>query len=130
MHQILQPDGWKKPIGYANGVLAEGRTIHIGGQIGWNGNCEFETDDFVGQVRQTLQNIVDVLAAGNAKPEHIVSMTWYFTDKREYLANLKGIGAAYRDVIGRHYPAMAGVQVVALIEDRAKIEIQATAVVP
>ncbi|MBN9080371.1 MAG: enamine deaminase RidA [Rhizobiales bacterium 62-17] len=130
MHQILQPDGWKKPIGYANGVLAEGRTIHIGGQIGWNGNCEFETDDFVGQVRQTLQNIVDILAAGNAKPEHIVSMTWYFTDKREYLANLKGIGAAYRDVIGRHYPAMAGVQVVALIEDRAKIEIQATAVVP
>ena len=130
MHQILQPDGWKKPIGYANGVLAEDRTIHIGGQIGWNGNCEFETDDFVGQVRQTLQNIVDILAAGNAKPEHIVSMTWYFTDKREYLANLKGIGAAYRDVIGRHYPAMAGVQVVALIEDRAKIEIQATAVVP
>ncbi|HEV2574395.1 MAG TPA: RidA family protein [Beijerinckiaceae bacterium] len=130
MHQILQPDGWKKPIGYANGILAEGRTIHVGGQIGWNGNCEFETDDFVGQVRQTLQNIVDVLAAGNAKPEHIVSMTWYFTDKREYLANLKGIGAAYRDVIGRHYPAMAGVQVVALIEDRAKIEIQATAVVP
>ncbi|MDT2020666.1 RidA family protein [Methylocella sp. CPCC 101449] len=130
MHQILQPDGWKKPIGYANGILAEGRTIHVGGQIGWNGNCEFETDDFVGQVRQTLQNIVDVLAAGNAKPEHIVSMTWYFTDKREYLANLKGIGAAYREVIGRHYPAMAGVQVVALIEDRAKIEIQATAVVP
>ena len=130
MHTILQPEGWAKPIGYANGVLAEGRTIHIGGQIGWNGNCEFETDDFVGQVRQTLQNIVDILAAGNAKPEHIVSMTWYFTDKREYLANLKGIGAAYRDVIGRHYPAMAGVQVVALIEDRAKIEIQATAVVP
>ncbi|MDH7798182.1 MULTISPECIES: RidA family protein [unclassified Beijerinckia] len=130
MHQILQPDGWKKPIGYSNGISATGRTIHVGGQIGWNANCEFETDDFVAQVRQTLQNIVDVLAAGDAKPEHIVSMTWYFTNKREYLDNLKGIGGAYRDIIGRHYPAMAGVQVVALIEDRAKIEIQATAVVP
>lgn len=130
MHQILQPDGWKKPIGYANGVMASGRTIHVGGQIGWNANCEFETDDFVAQVRQTLQNIVDVLAAGGAKPEHIVSMTWYFTNKREYVDNLKGIGAAYRDTIGRHFPAMAAVQVVALVEDRAKIEIQATAVVP
>lgn len=130
MHQILQPDGWKKPIGYSNGVMASGRTIHVGGQIGWNANCEFETDDFVAQVRQTLQNIVDVLAAGGAKPEHIVSMTWYFTNKREYLDNLKGIGGAYRDTIGRHFPAMAAVQVVALVEDRAKIEIQATAVVP
>lgn len=130
MHTILQPEGWKKPLGYSNGVVATGRTIHVGGQIGWNANCEFETDDFVGQFRQTLENVVTVLAAGGARPEHIVSMTWFFTDKREYLDNLKAIGAAYRDVIGRHFPAMAAVQVVALIEDRAKIEIQAVAVIP
>jgi len=130
MHEILQPEGWAKPIGYANGVAASGRTIYVGGQIGWNGNCEFESDDFVDQVRQTLKNIVDVLAAGGAEPHHITTMTWYFTDKAEYLGNLKGIGQAYRDTIGRHFPAMAAVQVVALVEDRAKIEIQATAVVP
>ena len=130
MHEILQPEGWAKPIGYANGVSATGRTIYVGGQIGWNGNCEFESDDFVDQVRQTLKNIVAVLAAGGAEPQHITTMTWYFTDKTEYLANLKGIGHAYRDTIGRHFPAMAAVQVVALVEDRAKIEIQATAVVP
>lgn len=130
MFEFLQPEGWKKPIGYANGVKAKGATIHVGGQIGWNSQCEFETDDFVGQVRQTLQNIVDVLAAGGAKPEHIVSMTWYFVDKQEYVGNLKGIGAAYRETIGRHFPAMAAVQVLALVEDRARIEIQAVAVVP
>lgn len=130
MFEFLQPEGWKKPVGYANGVKASGTTIHVGGQIGWNSQCEFETDDFVSQVRQTLQNIVDVLAAGGARPEHIVSMTWYFVDKQEYLGNLKGIGAAYRETIGRHFPAMAAVQVVALVEDRAKIEIQAVAVLP
>jgi enamine deaminase RidA (YjgF/YER057c/UK114 family) len=130
MHDILQPEGWAKPVGYANGVAARGRQIFVGGQIGWNGQQEFETDDFVGQVRQTLENVVAILAAANAGPEHITSMTWYFTDKAEYLANLKGLGQAYREVIGRHFPAMAAVQVVALIEDRAKVEIQAIAVVP
>lgn len=130
MHTILQPEGWAKPIGYANGVSATGRQIFVGGQIGWNAECQFETDDFVGQVKQTLENIVAVLAAGSAKPEHITTMTWYFTDKAEYLGNLKGIGQAYREVIGKHFPAMAAMQVVALVEDRAKIEIQATAVVP
>jgi enamine deaminase RidA (YjgF/YER057c/UK114 family) len=130
MHTILQPEGWAKPIGYANGVAATGRTLFVGGQIGWNGTSEFETDDFVGQVRQTLKNVVAVLAAGGAEPRHITSMTWYFTDKQEYLANLRGLGEAYREIIGRHYPAMAAMQVVALVEDRAKIEIQATAVIP
>lgn len=130
MHTILQPEGWAKPIGYANGVSATGRQIFVGGQIGWNAQCQFETDDFVGQVKQTLENIVAVLTAGGARPEHITTMTWYFTDKGEYLGNLKGIGQAYREVIGKHFPAMAAMQVVALIEDRAKIEIQATAVVP
>lgn len=130
MHTILQPEGWAKPIGYANGVSATGRQIFVGGQIGWNAECQFETDDFVGQVKQTLENIVAVLAAGGARPQHITTMTWYFTDKTEYLGNLKGIGQAYREVIGKHFPAMAAMQVVALVEDRAKIEIQATAVVP
>ena len=130
MHDILQPEGWANPVGYANGVAARGRQIFVGGQIGWDGQQVFETDDFVGQVRQTLENVVAILAAANAGPEHITSMTWYFTDKAEYLANLKGLGQAYREVIGRHFPAMAAVQVVALIEDRAKVEIQAIAVVP
>lgn len=130
MHEILQPEGWAKPIGYANGIAASGRQIYVGGQIGWNAECRFETDDIVAQVRQTLANVVAVLAAGGAGPEHITTMTWYFTDKREYLANLKAIGQAYREVIGRHFPAMAVVQVVALIEDRAKVEIQAIAVLP
>jgi enamine deaminase RidA (YjgF/YER057c/UK114 family) len=129
-HTILQPEGWAKPKGYANGVAAEGRLVFVGGQIGWNGQCQFETDDFVGQVRQTLQNIVDVLAAGGARPEHVVSMTWYVTDKREYLASLAAMGKTYREIMGRHFPAMAVVQVTALVEDRAKVEIQATAVVP
>ncbi len=130
MHTILQPEGWAKPKGYANGIMATGRTVFIGGQIGWNGQCEFETDDFVGQVRQTLENIVAILAEAGGKPEHITTMTWYFTNKEEYLSNPKGLGEAYRAVMGRHFPAMAAVQVVALVEDRAKIEIQATAVIP
>jgi len=130
MHEILQPEGWIKPVGYANGVAARGRQIYVGGQIGWNGQCQFETDDFAGQVRQTLENIVAILAEAGAGPQHITSMTWYFVDKAEYLANLKGIGQAYRDVIGRNFPAMAAMQVAALVEDRAKIEIQAIAVIP
>lgn len=130
MHTILQPEGWAKPIGYANGVAATGRQVFVGGQIGWNGQCQFETDDFVGQVRQTLQNVVAVLAEAGAGPEHITTMTWYFTDKTEYLGNLKGIGQVYREIIGKHFPAIAAMQVVALVEDRAKIEIQATAVIP
>ena len=130
VHTILQPDGWARPKGYANGVAAEGRLVFVGGQIGWNGQGQFETDDFVGQVRQTLQNIVDVLAAGGARPEHVVSMTWYVTDKREYLGSLAAMGRVYREIMGRNFPAMAVVQVIALVEDRAKVEIQATAVVP
>lgn len=130
MHDILQPEGWAKPIGYSNGVAARGRQVYVGGQIGWNGQCQFETDDFVEQVRQTLKNVVAVLAAGGAGPEHVTTMTWYFTDKAEYLANLKGIGQAYRETMGKNFPAMAAMQVTALIEDRAKIEIQAIAVVP
>ena len=130
MHTILQPEGWAKPIGYANGMAATGRMVFVGGQVGWNANCEFESDDFSEQVRQTLKNVVAILAEGGAEPKHITSMTWYFTDKKEYLANLKGIGQAYREIIGRHFPAMAAMQVVALVEDRAKVEIQATAVIP
>ncbi|WJR69057.1 RidA family protein [Neorhizobium sp. CSC1952] len=130
MHMILQPEGWAKPIGYANGVAATGRQVFVGGQIGWNAECRFETDDFVGQVRQTLSNVVAVLAEAGAGPEHVTTMTWYFTDKTEYLDNLKGIGQVYREIMGKHFPAMAAMQVVALVEDRAKIEIQATAVIP
>jgi enamine deaminase RidA (YjgF/YER057c/UK114 family) len=130
VHTTLQPTGWARPRGYANGVAAEGRLVFTAGQIGWNGQCHFETDDFVGQVRQTLQNVVAVLAEAGAKPEHVVSLTWYVTDKKEYLASLEGIGKAYREIMGRNFPAMAVVQVTALVEDQAKVEIQATAVVP
>ena len=130
MHTILQPAGWARPKGYANGVAAEGKLVFVGGQIGWTGQSRFETRDLVGQVRQTLQNVVDVLAEAGARPEHIVSMTWYLIDKKDYLANLAGIGKAYREVVGRHFPAMAVVEVTALVEDDAKVEIQAMAVVP
>jgi len=130
MLQFLQPPGWKKPVGYANGIAASGRLVHIGGQVGWNGQCEWETDDFVAQTRQTLENIVAVLAEAGGKPEHIVSMTWYFLSREEYLARPKELGAAYRSVMGRHFPAMAAVQVAALVEARARVEIQAVAVVP
>ena len=129
-HQMLHPANWKPAIGYSNGVAATGRMVFCGGLIGWNANQEFETDDFAGQVRQTLLNIVAVLAEGGAKPEHLVRLTWYVTDKKEYLSRLKDLGAIYREVIGRHFPAMALVQVGALVEDRAKVEIEATAVVP
>ena len=129
-HQFLHPEGWEPARGYANGMLAEGRVIFTGGLIGWNARQEFEHDDLVGQFEQTLRNIVAVLAEGGARPEHLVRLTWYITDKREYLDNLKALGAAYRKVLGRHFPAMAVVQVVALMEDAAKIEIEATAVIP
>ena len=129
-HEILHPKHWKPARGYANGVAATGRMVFTGGLIGWNADCEFETDDFVEQVAQALRSIVEVLAEAGAKPEHLVRLTWYVTDKQEYLANLKGLGAAYKEIIGRHFPAMALVQVVALVEDRAKVEIEATAVIP
>lgn len=129
MLRILQPEGWAKPSGYANGVSARGRTIFVGGQIGWNKDSKFETDDLVEQIRQTLLNIVAVLACDGARPEHVTSLTWYLIDKREYLARGSEIGKVYREVIGRHFPAMAAVQVTGLVEDRAKVEIQAIAVV-
>lgn len=127
---ILQPPGWARPRGYANGIAASGRTVCVSGMIGWDAQGQFHTDDFAGQVRQALQNIVDVLAEANARPDHIVRMTWYVIDKKEYLAAYKEIGAAYRELIGRHYPTMTAVQVAALIEDRAKVEIEVTAIVP
>lgn len=130
IHEILHPSSWKAAKGYSNGMLARGKYVFLGGQIGWNGNQEFETDDFAGQVRQALANIVAVLAEAGAGPEHLVRLTWFVTDKRAYLENLKAIGAAYRDTLGRHFPAMTLVQVVALVEDRAKVEIEATAVLP
>ncbi|MBV8664937.1 MAG: RidA family protein [Burkholderiaceae bacterium] len=127
---ILQPPGWVRPKGYSNGVAAAGRTVCVSGMIGWDAQGQFHTDDFAGQVRQALNNIVTVLAEAGARPEHIVRMTWYVLDKKEYVAAHKEIGAAYRDIIGKHFPAMTAVQVVALIEDRARVEIEATAVVP
>ena len=129
-HKTRQPEGWLAPRGYANGIEASGRQIYVGGQIGWNGQCQFETDDLVAQIRQALSNCVAVVAAGGGLPEHIVRMTWYLRDKKEYVARLKEIGAVYREVMGRHYPAMSAVQVADLIEDEAKVEIEVTAVVP
>ncbi len=128
--QFLHPSHWKPAIGYSNGVAATGRMVFTGGIIGWNADQEFETDDFVGQVEQALKSIVEVLACAGAGPQHLVRLTWYVTDKKEYLASLKDLGRVYKAVIGRHYPAMALVQVVALVEDRAKVEIEATAVIP
>jgi len=130
MHQILQPSGWKAAKGYSNGVLARGATIFLGGQVGWNKSQVFETEDFIGQTRQALQNIVDILREAGGRPEHIVRMTWFVVDKTEYLARLDELGEIYRTVIGRHYPAMSVVQVIALMENEAKVEIEATAVLP
>jgi enamine deaminase RidA (YjgF/YER057c/UK114 family) len=129
MHSLL-PQGWKRPKGYANGVSATGRQIFVSGMIGWDANEVFQTDDFAVQARQALQNIVAVLRVGDAKPAHISRMTWYVTDKREYLAALPAIGAAFREIIGSYDIAMTAVQVTALMEDRAKVEIEVTAVVP
>ena len=130
MHEILQPDGWARPKGYANGVAASGRQVFVAGQIGWNGRCVFEVHDFVGQFRQALENVVAVLADGGAAPEHVTTMTWFVTDKAAYLRNATAVGQIWREIMGRNYPAMAVVQVVALMEDAAQIEIQAQAVVP
>ena len=130
MMQVLQPPGWEKPKGYSNGVAAEGRLVFVAGQIGWNPACRFDSDDFVDQTRQALANIVAVLAEAGAKPEHIVRMTWYVTDKREYLSRGREVGAVFRELIGVYHAAMSAVQVSALMEDRAKVEIEVTAVVP
>ncbi|MBB5203611.1 enamine deaminase RidA (YjgF/YER057c/UK114 family) [Inhella inkyongensis] len=129
-HQALLPEGWKRPRGYANGVLAQGRHIHVAGMIGWDANEQFHSDDFADQARQALSNVVAVLRAAGAGPEHITRMTWYVTDKREYLAAGRAVGAAFKELIGHYCIAMSAVQVVALIEDRAKVEIECTAVVP
>jgi enamine deaminase RidA (YjgF/YER057c/UK114 family) len=128
--QILHPRHWKPAKGFANGVAATGRQVYVAGQIGWNAEQRFESDDFVAQVEQALANIVAVLAEADAKPEHLVRLTWYVTDKGEYLARLAEVGRAYRRAIGRHFPAMTLVQVAGLLEDRAKVEIEATAVIP
>ena len=127
--QILQPAGWPTPRGYVNGVAAVGKLVFVAGQIGWNARCEFESDDFVAQVRQALQNVKAVLTEAGAMPEHITRMTWYVTDKREYLTRGKELGVVFRDVIGVYNAAMSAVQVSALMDDRAKVEIEVTAVV-
>lgn len=130
IHEILHPANWKKAVGYSNGIVTKGRTVFIGGQVGWTGDQIFEEKELVGQIRQTLQNVLDILAEAGGGPEHIVRLTWYITDKQEYLANLKGVGEAYRATMGRHFPAMTMVQVADLIEDDAVVEIEATAVLP
>jgi enamine deaminase RidA (YjgF/YER057c/UK114 family) len=129
MMNILQPPGWPRPRGYSNGVAASGRQVFVSGMIGWNADGRFESDDFAMQARQALLNVVAVLREAGAGPEHIVRMTWYVVDKREYLAASSELGAAYREIIGKHYPAMTAVEVRALIEDRARVEIEVTAVV-
>ena len=130
VHEILHPANWARARGYANGVAASGRLVFLGGQVGWNAAQEFETGNFAGQVRQCLENIVAVLGEAGAGPEHLVRLTWYVTDKAEYLRSVKDIGATYRTVIGRYFPAMTLVQVMALVDDRAKVEIEATAEIP
>ncbi|MEQ8441127.1 MAG: RidA family protein [Alphaproteobacteria bacterium] len=128
-HRIISPDGWKPAKGYANGVLSENGQLYIGGQIGWNGQQEFETDDFVEQTEQALRNIADVLESAGGKPEDLTRLTWFVTDKKEYMARQKDVGEAYRRVLGRHFPAMTLVVVKDLLEDRALVEIEATAVI-
>src|SRR5918995_691357 len=128
--RILQPPGWPRPRGYANGIAAEGRLVFVAGQIGWDTSGTVVSDDLVRQFEQTLENTLAVLREAGAGPEHVARMTWYITDKREYLARTRELGEVYRALMGKHYPAMAVVEVRALIEDRAKIEIETTAVVP
>ncbi len=130
MNKVLQPVGWAPAKGYANGIAARGTQIYVGGQIGWNAQQEFESDDFIEQCEQALRNVMDVLRAGGAGPEHMVRMTWYVIDRVEYNSRLKELGSVYREVVGRHFPAMTCVQVAALMEERAKVEIEVTAVVP
>lgn len=128
MHETIQPEGWAPAVGYANAMAASGRTIFLGGQIGWNAQQQFESDDLVDQVRQTLENIVAIVETAGGDAGQLVSMTWFMTDIEEYSARLKEIGAVYREIIGRHFPAMAAVEVRRLVEKRAKVEIQAIAV--
>ena len=130
MMEILQPPGWPRPRGYANGIAARGRLVFVSGMIGWTADGQFASDDFAAQAGQALRNIVEVLREAGARPEHVVRMTWYVVDKREYLAAGSTLGAVYREIIGAHYPAMTAVEVRALVEDRARVEIEATAVVP
>ena len=129
-HTFLQPPGWAPAKGYANGVAARGTLVFVGGQIGWNAQQQFETDDFIEETRQTRENVVAVLKEAGAGPEHMVRMTWYVIDRVEYNARLKELGGAYREVIGKHFPAMTCVEVAALMEARAKVEIEVTAVLP
>ena len=128
--QILNPPGWVRPKGYSNGIVARGRVVYLAGLVGWNEQEKFEARDFVGQARQVFKNIVAVLAEAGAKPEHIVRMTWFVLDKDEYLSAGREIGAAYREIIGRHYPAMAVLVIRDLVEEGARLEIEATAVIP
>jgi enamine deaminase RidA (YjgF/YER057c/UK114 family) len=129
-HQPLHPRAWKQPKGFANGIAAEGRLVFLAGQVGWNAAQIFESEDFVTQTRQALVNIAALVAEAGGKPEHIVRLTWFVLDKQDYLSRLRELGDAYRSVMGRHFPAMTLVQVGALVEDQAKVEIEATAVVP
>jgi enamine deaminase RidA (YjgF/YER057c/UK114 family) len=128
--QILQPPGWARPRGFSNGISCQGRLVFIGGQIGWSGQGEWIDRSFAGQFRQALKNILEILAQAGGRPEHLVRLTWYVLDRKEYLASLKEVGAAYRELMGRHYPTMAVVQVSGLVEDAARLEIEATAVIP
>jgi enamine deaminase RidA (YjgF/YER057c/UK114 family) len=128
--QILQPPGWARAKGFSNGIAASGKLVFIAGQIGWTPQGEWKERSFAGQFRQALENILEVLKEAHGRPEHIVRLTWYVLDKREYLGSLKEVGAAYRSLMGRHYPTMAVVQVSGLVEDEARIEIEATAVLP
>jgi enamine deaminase RidA (YjgF/YER057c/UK114 family) len=130
MHTVLLPEGWERPKGYANGIAARGTQIFVGGQIGWNAQQQFESDDFVLQTAQALRNVLAVLHAAHAGPEHMVRMTWYIIDRNTYASRLRDIGAVYRDVMGKHFPAMTCVVVKALVEERALVEIEVTAVLP
>ncbi|MDP1739591.1 RidA family protein [Polaromonas sp.] len=130
MMKLLQPAGWQAPRGYANGVMARGALIFVGGQIGWNAQQQFESDDFIAQTRQALLNIRTVLEAGGAGPQHMARMTWYVVDRLEYISRLRELGLVYREVMGKNFPAMTCVQVAGLVEDRARIEIEVTAVLP
>jgi enamine deaminase RidA (YjgF/YER057c/UK114 family) len=130
MIQILQPPGWARAKGFSNGIAATGKLVFIAGQIGWTGEGKWQARDFAGQFRQALKNILEVLAEAKGKPEHIVRLTWYVLDKQEYLNSLKAVGEAYRDLMGKHYPTMAVVQVSGLVENEARLEIEATAVIP
>jgi len=128
--EVLQPEGWPRPSGYSNGIAASGRLVFVSGQVGWNSEtCRFETDDFVSQTEQALRNVVAVLRAAGAEPRHVVRLTWFITDKAAYLAAQREIGIAYREVMGKHYPAMSVAVVAGLVEGQAKVEIEATAVV-